>query len=73
MVEGRSKHDWTLASELLAAQYNALRDPKKRKQPYTGNDFNPYAPRRKQKAHKTTSVAEWAQLARRSPKNARSS
>lgn len=41
MATGRRKDEWGRASEIIAAIYNTIRDSKKRKEPYSGRDFNP--------------------------------
>lgn len=43
MAEARVRHDWRQTSELLAAVYNTIRDPEKRKEPFAGSDFDPTA------------------------------
>jgi hypothetical protein len=49
MAAGRRKADWAVAGELLAAIYNTVRDPKRRSEPFRGEDFNPYAPPKKRR------------------------
>lgn len=49
MAMGRRKGEWSVASEILAAIYNTVRDPKRRPQPFTGDDFDPYAPPKKRR------------------------
>ena len=41
MAESFQADQWGKVSEVLAAIYNTVRDPKKRSRPYTGKDFNP--------------------------------
>ena len=47
MYEGRERSEWVRLSQLLALLATVHRDPKKRKQPYSPADFNPYAEQRK--------------------------
>ena len=35
---------WSRTAEILAMTAEIYRDRKRRRQPYTGKDFNPYAP-----------------------------
>ena len=41
MAEGRQRHDWALASTLMALFANAHRDPK-RTRPLKPSDFDPF-------------------------------
>jgi hypothetical protein len=43
MAEGRRKENWSHTSHLLAMLANANRDAKKQRQPFSPNDFNPFA------------------------------
>lgn len=61
MARSKQKHDWTLASEVLAGIYNTVRDPKKRRKPFIGNNFNPTIP--KKTATQTITVAQWRDMA----------
>jgi hypothetical protein len=38
---------WSRTAEILAMTAEIYRDRKRRRKPYTGNDFNPYAPQAK--------------------------
>lgn len=49
MAVGRRKASWGVAGEILAAIYNTVRDSKRRKEPFTGADFDPYAPPKKRR------------------------
>ena len=62
MYESKQKADWVQTSEIIAALYNTIRDPKRRKKPFTGNDFNPTLPRKA--PVRQVSISEWAKLAR---------
>lgn len=44
MLEGRQRDQWTHTSEVLAMIANTVRNPKKRKKPYTGRDLYPFSP-----------------------------
>ena len=46
MAEAKGKHDWGIASSVLALLANAHRDPKKKPTPFSPADFNPYLARR---------------------------
>ena len=41
MARERQEYDWLIVSEVLAAIYNTIRDPKKQFKPFQGKDFNP--------------------------------
>jgi len=45
MAEARGRAEWSRTAELLAMVANLVRDPKKRKKPFKGLDFNPHAGR----------------------------
>jgi len=66
MVEAYHQVQWLGTSEILAAIYNTIRDPKKRPRAFKGSDFNPYAEKTRPK--KTVSVAEWCELTGNKPK-----
>lgn len=57
MTRGRSKAQWAMAAELIAAIYNTVRDAKKRPRPFTGRDFNPHTPK------KTAGIEAFGRLA----------
>ncbi|MEO2045207.1 MAG: hypothetical protein ABGX16_01370 [Pirellulales bacterium] len=63
MAESAHSHQWLVASEILAAIYNTVRDPKKRPRPFTGNDFNP-TKLEKQKPIRTVTIEELMRLRR---------
>jgi len=42
MAQGRQKAEWARTSLLAAIGANPYRDTKKRKKPYSPNDFNPF-------------------------------
>lgn len=69
MAEARSKHDWTVECEVVAAIYNTIRDPKRRKAPFSGNDFNPHAEKRRKPA-RTISIREWSRISKHPVRNA---
>jgi hypothetical protein len=62
MTEGKSRGDWGIASVILAAIYNTVRDAKKRPKPFTPKDFNPYAEDTKPKPLRTISITEWRDM-----------
>jgi hypothetical protein len=45
MAEGRQRHDWSVASALMALIANTQRDPRKGR-PLRASDFDPFAARR---------------------------
>ena len=47
MVEGRRKDQWDHTAALLSLIANAHRDVKKRRSPFTSDDFHPFAEGRK--------------------------
>lgn len=47
MADGCGRSAWARTSLLAAPLWNQLRDPKKRRDPFTPDDFNPYADRQK--------------------------
>lgn len=49
MAEARGKAEWSQTSAMLAMTANVNRDPKKKRRPYTAEDFNPYAQGRRAK------------------------
>jgi len=49
MSEGRDKQIWNHTASILSMLANANRDEKKRRQPYTAEDFNPYELRKREK------------------------
>lgn len=49
MAMGRRKSGWAMTAEVLAAIYNTVRDSKRRSQPFTGADFDPFAPPKKRR------------------------
>ena len=42
MLDGRQRHDWSLASSIMAVIANTNRDPK-RSRPIKPSDFDPFA------------------------------
>ena len=53
MAKGRQRAEWERASLLAAIGANPYRDPKKRKRPFTPEDFNPFAKRHLPRVEKT--------------------
>ena len=47
MADGRSKAEWDQTAVLACALYNAIRDPKRKRQPFTIADFHPFETRQK--------------------------
>ena len=45
MADGRSKAEWDQTAVLACALYNAIRDPKRKRQPFTIADFHPFESR----------------------------
>ena len=43
MADGRDRAEWARASAVMMVLANCSRDPKKRRRPFTCNDFDPYA------------------------------
>ena len=46
MLEGRQRHDWSIASSLMAVIANANRDPKRSRR-LTPSDFDPFSTRQR--------------------------
>jgi hypothetical protein len=46
MLEGRQRHDWSIASSCLSVIANLHRDPK-RTRPFKPSDFDPFAKRQR--------------------------
>lgn len=49
MVEGRDAFSWSVASSVMALIANCNRDPKRKRKPFTAEEFNPTI-RKKKKA-----------------------
>ena len=47
MTKAALNAEWCQTSEMIAAIYNTVRDPKKKPKPFTGDDFNPTLARKK--------------------------
>ncbi len=62
MTEAHCKNQWTHTCEYIAALFNTVRDEKKRRRPYTGQELNPYTVQVKQKPSHTISVTEWRDM-----------
>ena len=43
MADGRLRSQWQQTAEILTVLYNVNRDTKRRREPFTADDFNPYA------------------------------
>ena len=65
MSHARLGSEWSQTSEVLAAIYNTVRDPKKRSKPYTGSEFNPII-QEKKRTHKI-GIAELKELMEAKP------
>ena len=50
MAESRAKERWAHTSSVMALIAETNRNPKKRGRPFTPDDFNPFARKRKRKA-----------------------
>ena len=48
MRRGRDRDQWRHTSSLIASMFNTVRDAKRRRQPFTPDMFDPYAPVKKQ-------------------------
>lgn len=46
MLEGRQRHDWSIASSLMAVIANASRDPKRSRRLHP-SDFDPFSTRQR--------------------------
>ena len=46
MAEAKGRHDWGMASSVLALLANAHRDPRRKPAPFSPADFNPYLVKR---------------------------
>jgi len=57
MAEGRLQAAWAQTSSLMALLASIHRDPKKRRRPYTPDEFNPYSKKHK---HRLASKKELA-------------
>lgn len=60
MAEARSKHDWGRTSSLLALIANVNRDPKRQSRPFTPDQFNPHAVRRRKPKGRPFDVGRFA-------------
>ncbi len=49
MAEGRREAEWLIASCMMALTANVNRDPKKKPEPWTSDDFNPLAAGKKKR------------------------
>jgi len=43
MSEAKQRDQWRHTSQLLALTANCNRDPKKQREPFTSDDFNPFS------------------------------
>jgi hypothetical protein len=50
MAEGRGRAEWGRMASLMSLVANVNRDPRRRRQPFTPDDFNPYHERRQKPA-----------------------
>lgn len=50
MAEGRGRAEWGRAASIMALVANVNRDARKRRKPFTPDDFNPYRERREKPA-----------------------
>jgi len=41
MAEGRRRDEWSRTAQILATLYNLVRDPKKRRKPWTAAELDP--------------------------------
>lgn len=48
MVEGRQRDQWQHTAEVLAMIANTVRNPKKRRRPFTGKMFYPFGKQQRQ-------------------------
>ena len=62
MAEGRLASEWNQTAELLCVLYNVNRDTQKRKDPFTAEDFNPFAVRTKPSVPKLKDLSILKQL-----------
>ena len=49
MTEGKGKETWNHTASIMAIIANANRDSKKQKRPFSADDFNPYAIKKRKK------------------------
>ena len=57
MADGRRRHDWSIASSMMALQANCHRDAKKRSVAYKPSDFDPFT----EVVRQTVTVRQWAE------------
>lgn len=67
MAEARRREDWSRTAELMALMANIHRDPRRRREPFTGQDFSPFGARARGRAggREVVSMAEFGELMRR--------
>lgn len=62
MAEARAQERWAHTASLMALVANCNRDPKKRRRPYTPDDFNPLARSRRRRTGGIPITAENIEL-----------